>query len=57
MKFKFTKDFANNWKANDIVPVKIKNNEEYLVDDVAVINIQLMNGYGYILERDNNEEN
>lgn len=57
MKFKFTKDFANNWKANDIVPIKIKNNEEYLVDDVAVINIQLMNDYGYILERDNNEEN
>lgn len=56
MKFKFTKDFANNWKVNDIVSVKIINDKEYLVDDVALIYIDLMNDYGYILESDNDEE-
>lgn len=56
MKFKFTKDFANNWKTDDIVSVKKINDKEYLVDDVALIYIEMMNGYGYILESDNDED-
>lgn len=56
MKFKFTKDFANNWKTDDIVSVKKINDKEYLVDDVALIYIEMMNDYGYILESDNDEE-
>lgn len=56
MKFRFTKDFANNWEKDEVVPIEIKNNKQYLVDNVALIDIDLIINYGYI-ERDNNEEN
>lgn len=42
MKIKFTKDFANNWKIGDIVKVKDISQDEVLVDDVAIINLDLL---------------
>ena len=42
MLIKFTKDFANNWKAGDIVKVKYLGKGEVLVDDVAKIDINLL---------------
>ena len=42
MKVKFTKDFANNWKAGDIVEVKNMGQDEVLVDDVALISLDLL---------------
>lgn len=42
MKVKFTKDFANNWEAGDIVNVKYIGHGEVLVDNVARIDLNLL---------------
>lgn len=42
MLIKFTKDFANNWKAGDVVKVKYLEKGEALVDDVAKIDVGLL---------------
>lgn len=42
MLIEFTKDFANNWKAGDIVKAKYLEKGEVLVDDVAKIDIELL---------------
>ncbi len=42
MKIKFTKDFANNWKAGDIVKARYIGQDEILVDDVAKIDLHLL---------------
>lgn len=42
MLIKFTKDFANNWKAGDIVKAQYIKEGEVLVDDVAEIAIRLL---------------
>lgn len=42
MKIKFIKDFANNWKAGDIVEIKYLEKGEVLVDDIAKIDIKLL---------------
>lgn len=42
MLIKFTKDFANNWKAGDIVKAKYLEAGEMLVDDVAKIDAKLL---------------
>lgn len=42
MLIKFTEDFANNWKAGDIVEVKYLEKGEVLVDGVAKIDINLL---------------
>lgn len=53
MKIKFTKDFANNWKAGDIVEVKNMGQDEVLVDDVALISLDLLLEHCVILSEDN----
>jgi len=42
MKIKFTKDFANNWKAGDIVEVKYLGHNEVSVDNIAIIDLHLL---------------
>lgn len=42
MLIKFIKDFANNWKAGDIVKAKYLEAGEMLVDDVAKIDAKLL---------------
>lgn len=42
MLIKFTKDFANNWKAEDVVEAKYLGKSEVLVDNVAKIDIRLL---------------
>lgn len=42
MFIKFTKDFANNWKAGDIVKAEYLEKGEMLVDDVAKIDMRLL---------------
>lgn len=42
MLIKFTEDFANNWKAGDIVEAKYLEKGEVLVDGVAKIDINLL---------------
>lgn len=42
MLIKFTKDFANNWKAGDIVKAKYLEAGEILVDGVAKIDAKLL---------------
>ena len=40
MKIKFTKDFARNWKAGEIVEAKYLGKGEMLVDDVAKVDAE-----------------
>lgn len=42
MLIEFTKDFANNWKAGDIVKAEYLEKGEVLVDDVAKIDVRLL---------------
>ena len=42
MLIKFTKDFANNWKAGEIVEAKDLEKGEVLVDGVARIDLGLL---------------
>jgi len=42
MLIKFTKDFANNWKAGDIVKAKYLKKGELIVDEVAQVDIKLL---------------
>lgn len=39
MKIKFTKDFARNWKAGEIVEAKYLGMGEILVDNVAKVDL------------------
>lgn len=40
MKIKFTKDFAENWKAGEIVEAKYLGKGEVLVDNVAKVDLK-----------------
>ena len=40
MKIEFTKDFAGNWKAGEIVEVKYLGMGEILVDNVAKVDVK-----------------
>lgn len=51
MKIKFTQDFANNWKAGDIVNIKYIDRGEVLVDDVAIINLNLLLKHCIVLSK------
>lgn len=42
MKIKFTKDFANNWRAGEVVDVKYIGHGDVLVDNVARIFYQIL---------------
>lgn len=42
MLIKFTKDFANNWKAGDIVKARYLEKGEILVDDVAKVDLNML---------------
>lgn len=42
MEIKFTKDFANNWKAGDVVDAKYIGHGDVLVDNVAKIDLNLL---------------
>lgn len=56
MKIKFSKDFANNWKAGDIVNVKYLSQDEVLVDDVAKIDLHLLLKHCVILSKSEDKE-
>ena len=56
MKIKFTKDFANNWKAGDIVKAKYLNQGEVLVDDVARIDLHLLLKHCVILSESEDDK-
>lgn len=49
MLIKFTKDFANNWKAGDVVEIKYLEKGEVLVDGVAEIDVELLLKYCNII--------
>lgn len=42
MKIRFKTDFANNWKAGDIVDAKYLDTGDVLVDGVAAIDARLL---------------
>ena len=56
MKIKFTKDFANNWKAGDIVIAKYLGQDEVLVDAVAKINLDLLLKHCVVIQESEDEE-
>lgn len=51
MKIKFTKDFANNWKVGDVVNVKYIGHGDVLVDNVAIIDLNLLIRHCVILSK------
>lgn len=55
MLIKFTKDFANNWKAGDIVKAKYLEKGEALVDDVAKVNLKLLLKHCKIVSESENQ--
>lgn len=57
MKIKFTKDFANNWRAGDVVDGKYIGHGDVLVDNVARIDLNLLIKHCVILSeyKDNKE--
>ena len=56
MTIKFTKDFARNWRAGEIVEAKLLPNGDTLVDDVAVIHTDMLMAHCEIIEEDENKE-
>ena len=54
MTIKFTKDFANNWKAEDIVKIKYIGKGDVLVDNVALIDFNLLLKHCIILSESEN---
>jgi hypothetical protein len=50
MKIKFTTDFSRNWKAGEIVEVKILANGDTLVDNVACIDTALLMEHCIVVE-------
>ena len=56
MTIKFTKDFANNWKAGDIVKVKYMDKGDVLVDNVALIDFNLLLKHCVILSENDDTE-
>ena len=55
MLIKFTKDFANNWKAGDIVKAKYLEKGEALVDDVAKVDLKLLLKHCKIVSESENQ--
>lgn len=56
MKIQFTKDFANNWKAGDIVEAKYLEKGEVLVDGVARIDAELLLKHCKIISESKDED-
>lgn len=56
MKIKFIEDFANNWKAGQIVECKYLGNGEILVDNVAKIDLNLLLKYCKIINESEDKE-
>ena len=57
MKIEFIKDFANNWKAGEIVEAEYLGKGEILVDDVARVDAkQLLEHCKIVSESEDHEE-
>lgn len=56
MKIKFIEDFANNWKANQIVECRYLGYGEVLVDNVAIIDVNLLLKHCKVIENSEEEE-
>jgi hypothetical protein len=56
MKIKFTKDFARNWWAGEVVEAELLPNGDTLVDNVVVVDTTLLMEHCTIVEADENKE-
>lgn len=51
-KIRFKQRFADNWEKGDVVEVVEKDEENYLVDSVAVIEKELIHGVADLVDDD-----
>lgn len=56
MTIKFTKDFARNWRAGEIVEAELLPNGDTFVDNVAVIHTALLMANCEVIEEDENKD-
>ena len=56
MKIRFKTDFADNWKAGDIVDAKYLDNGDVLVDGVAAIDARLLFEACEVIESEEEDE-
>ena len=52
MKIKFTKDFARNWWAGEVVEAELLPNGDTLVDNVAAVDTELLMKHCEVVEAD-----
>lgn len=55
VKFRFSQDFANNWKENDCVTCEVRKDGTTLVDGVALVNTHELVKHGYFESTEFNE--